>query len=357
MTDEIEGPCPVHNLNNLSTSRVQRTSSFRQDVDIAGTAAHTEVCRQTVARSQSTSQSAKHSKHSTQTTQRLKSDRLSSASHGLRGRDASPRFCAAVEGPTSSSLDGTNALSVGKYQPSLETSKESESCPANGERKTSAFQHFRSASDTSLSDRMTHSSLNRVTSAPPLATEPPTRQPEGGKLAGRLSTSKPDCAGQLPTDHNLESEKLTGRKETEQALQSQVATSQAASTSNLSQVTGSLNFGPRQSTNGARTVSDGGNIDLSKSTPGLQARPALTSNSRPNIEPSKGAQSFIFRRQNSESLRRAQNELVLCGYNAPFVEELDAKHECPKCHHALRDPVQTDCGHRFCRNCIQPILK
>lgn len=45
------------------------------------------------------------------------------------------------------------------------------------------------------------------------------------------------------------------------------------------------------------------------------------------------------------------------GYAADFFPPLEKKHECPVCIYALRDPIQTACGHRFCTSCIKQILK
>nr|XP_039257229.1 TNF receptor-associated factor 6-like [Styela clava] len=44
--------------------------------------------------------------------------------------------------------------------------------------------------------------------------------------------------------------------------------------------------------------------------------------------------------------------LELGGYDYEFVPSLDNKHMCPICFNALREPVQTECGHRFCHTCI-----
>ncbi|XP_064599871.1 TNF receptor-associated factor 6-like [Liolophura sinensis] len=40
------------------------------------------------------------------------------------------------------------------------------------------------------------------------------------------------------------------------------------------------------------------------------------------------------------------------GYDYEFVPQPDPKYECPICLLILREPCQTECGHRFCRGCI-----
>uniref|UniRef100_A0ABI7XSH7 TNF receptor-associated factor n=1 Tax=Felis catus TaxID=9685 RepID=A0ABI7XSH7_FELCA len=40
------------------------------------------------------------------------------------------------------------------------------------------------------------------------------------------------------------------------------------------------------------------------------------------------------------------------GYDVEFDPPLESKYECPICLMALREAVQTPCGHRFCRACI-----
>lgn len=40
------------------------------------------------------------------------------------------------------------------------------------------------------------------------------------------------------------------------------------------------------------------------------------------------------------------------GYDEYFDPPLESKYECPICLLGLRHPVQTSCGHRFCRGCI-----
>jgi len=41
------------------------------------------------------------------------------------------------------------------------------------------------------------------------------------------------------------------------------------------------------------------------------------------------------------------------GYDYEFYPPADAKYMCPVCLMVLREPVQTNCGHRFCGACIQ----
>lgn len=45
------------------------------------------------------------------------------------------------------------------------------------------------------------------------------------------------------------------------------------------------------------------------------------------------------------------------GYEAKFVHPILKRHECPICLFAMRNPVQTECGHLFCRECLDPVLK
>ncbi|XP_074659985.1 TNF receptor-associated factor 6-like [Tubulanus polymorphus] len=48
---------------------------------------------------------------------------------------------------------------------------------------------------------------------------------------------------------------------------------------------------------------------------------------------------------------------VIEGYAYEFVPKLDEKYECTICQLGLREPVQTVCGHRFCKACIQKWIR
>ena len=45
------------------------------------------------------------------------------------------------------------------------------------------------------------------------------------------------------------------------------------------------------------------------------------------------------------------------GYDAKFKHSLLRRHECPICLYAMKVPVQTECGHLFCKECLEPVLK
>ena len=42
-----------------------------------------------------------------------------------------------------------------------------------------------------------------------------------------------------------------------------------------------------------------------------------------------------------------------CGYDMNFEPELDSKYKCPVCLVAMKNAVQTKCGHRFCKTCLK----
>ena len=46
------------------------------------------------------------------------------------------------------------------------------------------------------------------------------------------------------------------------------------------------------------------------------------------------------------------------GYEYEFVDEVSDSQKCPVCLWPMRDAVQTlECGHRFCKDCLQRILR
>ncbi|XP_075934922.1 TNF receptor-associated factor 6 [Anarhichas minor] len=47
----------------------------------------------------------------------------------------------------------------------------------------------------------------------------------------------------------------------------------------------------------------------------------------------------------------------LQGYDVEFDPPLESKYECPICLMALRNAIQTPCGHRFCKNCIEKSIR
>ena len=44
---------------------------------------------------------------------------------------------------------------------------------------------------------------------------------------------------------------------------------------------------------------------------------------------------------------------IPCGYDEDFVNPIDEDLQCSICYLALREPILTRCGHRFCRECLE----
>ncbi|GAA6218963.1 TNF receptor-associated factor 6 isoform X1 [Lates japonicus] len=70
------------------------------------------------------------------------------------------------------------------------------------------------------------------------------------------------------------------------------------------------------------------------------------------LSPSESPGIFIC--STSSSL---QATAPLQGYDVEFDPPLESKYECPICLMALRNAVQTPCGHRFCKNCIEKSIR
>lgn len=47
-----------------------------------------------------------------------------------------------------------------------------------------------------------------------------------------------------------------------------------------------------------------------------------------------------------------EDEPRIGGHNFAFEDELSPGQICPICLLAMRSPVQTVCGHRFCKSCL-----
>ena len=43
----------------------------------------------------------------------------------------------------------------------------------------------------------------------------------------------------------------------------------------------------------------------------------------------------------------------MAGYKENFVATVEDDVKCSVCNLPLREPVQTRCGHRFCRECLE----
>lgn len=70
------------------------------------------------------------------------------------------------------------------------------------------------------------------------------------------------------------------------------------------------------------------------------------------LSPSESPGTFIS--SNSTSL---QATAPLQGYDVEFDPPLESKYECPICLMGLRNAIQTPCGHRFCKSCIEKSIR
>lgn len=46
-----------------------------------------------------------------------------------------------------------------------------------------------------------------------------------------------------------------------------------------------------------------------------------------------------------------------CGFDYEFVAKVPREYICPICECPMRGPVQTKCGHRFCKRCLTKAMK
>ncbi|KAK3739692.1 hypothetical protein QZH41_000738 [Actinostola sp. cb2023] len=49
----------------------------------------------------------------------------------------------------------------------------------------------------------------------------------------------------------------------------------------------------------------------------------------------------------------AGNAAMPSGYDYEFVVKVPDEYICTICHLTMRKPVQTKCGHRFCKACLE----
>ena len=56
--------------------------------------------------------------------------------------------------------------------------------------------------------------------------------------------------------------------------------------------------------------------------------------------------------------KRFTARVVMPGFQTEmFVEDLALEFKCAVCLLGLKEPVQTTCGHRFCRQCIRSAIR
>ena len=60
----------------------------------------------------------------------------------------------------------------------------------------------------------------------------------------------------------------------------------------------------------------------------------------------------VFEIEELEDLDEHNDESPYGGYDFVFVDELSPGQTCSICLVAMRNPVQTVCGHRFCEDCL-----
>ena len=56
---------------------------------------------------------------------------------------------------------------------------------------------------------------------------------------------------------------------------------------------------------------------------------------------------------NKSRMMAEGNSEIPCGYDEDFVNPIDEDLQCSICYVAIREPVLTRCGHRFCKECLE----
>ena len=56
------------------------------------------------------------------------------------------------------------------------------------------------------------------------------------------------------------------------------------------------------------------------------------------------------------SQNERQTFIILLQDDEPTLVTHDDRYFCPVCHKLLKDPIQTSCGHRLCKNCVEIFL-
>lgn len=91
-----------------------------------------------------------------------------------------------------------------------------------------------------------------------------------------------------------------------------------------------------------------------KSWPVLCRVPHPTALSCLSMDHSSSSSSGTPSMSSSEAAYSSQ---MMDGYDNEFVPHPESRYECPICLLVLREPRQTRCGHRFCRDCIIKSLR
>ena len=89
----------------------------------------------------------------------------------------------------------------------------------------------------------------------------------------------------------------------------------------------------------------------------------LPANTSPSVPQSasppsnQGNNSRTNEANNEGSGSTAENAERISGHDEIFDAPVSTDYKCPICITVLRDPVQTPCGHRFCKACINRHMK